>query len=191
MLLRVLAATLALVSAPAVPQTAVPAPEIPKVVCLTSPTTLSLGTAFRVGPRTLLSVKHVTAEPNCSIDGEPIKVTYTSPDADFSILSDDRSGPFLKVDCSGFVAGRKYLATGHARGLDELTTIELTATGEKDGQFSILWGVFTLIPGQSGGVITDKETGAAVGMINVYKYEEGLSGSVALRDTPLCRGTVA
>ena len=185
-MLKALAAMALLVSTPSVPQTVTPAPKIPRVVCFVTPTSLAMGTAFRIGPHLLLSVRHVTDEENCYIDGEAIKVTYKAPGQDFSILSDDRAGPFLKVDCGGFVKGRKYIAIGHARGLEQLTTVELTGTGTKSGQFSILSGIFTYVPGQSGGPTIDVETGAVVGTNNVYDMERGLSGSVALKDTPIC-----
>lgn len=179
------AAVLALVSAPAVPQ-AVESSPIPKVVCPVQ-FGYSMGSAVRIGPHLLISAKHVTSFPACFIDGHPIKVIYTSPDRDYSLLSDERTGARLKVDCGGFVAGRKYLAVGHARGLDQLTTIELMATGASSGGFDILTGVFTVIPGQSGGAIVDAETGKLVGLVNVYDMPAGRSGSVPLKDTPVCR----
>jgi len=158
---------------------------IPKVVCPV-PDGYSMGTAFRVGGSLLLTVKHVTAEAPCYIDGRPVKVLYTDPKRDFSMISDGSSGPSLKIDCGGFVKGRKYLAVGHARGRDELTTVELEATGDSNWGFSVLTGVFTVVPGQSGGPVIDAETGAVVGTVNVYEFTEGVSGSVPLRDTPVC-----
>lgn len=186
MILKLIVAA-ALVAAP-VPASApiALADPIPLVVC---PVTggVSMGTAFRISPHLLLSVKHVTNFPNCLVDGRKVKVVYTSPSQDFSILSDDRVGPFLRVDCGGFVTGGHYIAIGHARGLDQLTSIDLIATGITRGGFYALRGVFTVIPGQSGGAILDAETGKVVGTINVYDMPSGLSGSVELKDTSVCQ----
>jgi hypothetical protein len=167
--------------------TAVPyGDKIPKLICPASPTSYSAGSAFRVGPTLLVSAKHVTNFPHCFIDGREIHVTYTSPDKDFSLVTDDVAGPAYTVDCRGYIAGRKYLALGHARGLDHITEVELEATGVTLGAFYALKGVFTVIPGMSGGVIIDAETYKAVGIVNTYDAPEGLSGSIPLKDTPVC-----
>jgi hypothetical protein len=77
---------------------------IPEVICPGSDYT-SAGSAFRVGPDgLLLSVNHVTSEPNCAIDGKPINIAYASPTEDFSELIGDE-GPYLQIDCGGFVEG--------------------------------------------------------------------------------------
>lgn len=181
-----LLAAFSLVSAsPAIPQTIEPT-AIPKLVC---PTVggYATGSAFRIGPHLLLSVKHVTNFGTCTIDGRLAKVIYTSPASDFSVISDERSGPSLKVDCGGFVEGRKYLAIGHARGLDKLTIVELVATGKSFGGFYALRGIFTVVPGQSGGAVIDAETGRVVGTINVYDMQRGLSGSIELKGTSVCK----
>jgi hypothetical protein len=149
-----------------------------------------MGTAFRIGPQGLtLSVNHVTSSGRCFISGKEIEIAYKSPVADFSELN-GRPGPWLPIDCGGFVKDRKYLAVGHARGLDELTTVELTGTDtiDKDGQ-ARLEGVFSVIPGQSGGPVIDAETGRVVGTINMEDFEEGLSWSVPLKGTPVCRSS--
>jgi hypothetical protein len=47
--------------------------------------------------------------------------------------------------------------------------------------------VFNVIPGQSGGPITpEDEPDRVVGTVNVYDAAIGNSGSIALRDTPIC-----
>ena len=163
-----------------------PQPMIPKVVCPTV-FAVSMGTAFRVSPHLLVSVRHVTNWPVCEIDGQAIK-SWNDPDKDFSLIADDRAGPFLKVDCGGFVKGRKYIAVGHARGLDQLTIVEMIATGITRGGFYALSGIFTVVPGQSGGPIIDAETGKVVGTVNTYDAANGLSGSIELKGTALCHG---
>jgi hypothetical protein len=161
----------------------VPPKAVVQVIC-PMPGGWSAGTAFRVG-KYLLTVNHVTKPGTCEIGGVPVKVLYASPTKDFAILAGDE-GPFIPVDCGGFVQGKKYLAIGYARGLPFQTKVELVATGQKSGQFSILRGVITVIPGQSGGPIVDADTGRVVGTVNVYNFEQGWSGSVALADTPIC-----
>lgn len=156
-------------------------PEVVRVDCL-----LGRGSAFRVGPNMLLSVAHVTSMPLCNIGGKPF--TVIEKRGDFTVLQvADTSRSWLKIDCGGYVKGHRYQAIGYARGLDTQTTIDLIATGEKDGQMSQLEGVFTVIPGQSGGPIIDEDTGEAVGTTNTFEPEQGLSGSVALSDTPVCK----
>lgn len=163
---------------------------IPKVVCpvYAGPVLqgFSMGTAFRVGGHLLLSVKHVTNVGNCLIDGKPITVTYQGPDQDFSMISAS-AGPRIAIDCGGFVKGHRYVAVGHARGRDELAFISLDGTGIKVGQYSLLTGVYTVIPGMSGGPVIDMDTGKVVGLVNAYDMQHGISMSVALKDTPACR----
>jgi hypothetical protein len=183
----------ALLAVPASVAPAVPLldQQIPKVVCpvYAGPVLLgwSMGSAFRIGPHLLLSVKHVTNYDACYIDGRKITVNYTSPDSDFSIISDSQDGPSLKIDCNGFRPGRKYLAVGHGRGLDQLTTVELTGTGVTIAGQAALKGIFTVVPGMSGGPVVDAETGRVVGTTNSYMMDKGLSGSVELKNTSVCK----
>lgn len=152
---------------------------------------ISAGTAFRVGPTGLmLSVNHVTSEPNCVIGGKPINLAYASPRSDFSELQGDE-GPYLSIDCGGYVKGRKYLSIGFARGVSPATVIELEATGEHNGGQAILTGMVPVIPGMSGGPIIDEQTGRVVGVNNAENFERGLSWSLELKATPLCKGRVA
>jgi len=190
---------LALATALLVPSTVAPAnvnqvviPEtaIVQVIC---PVTggWSAGTAFRVGPTGItLSVNHVTKIGTCEIDGKPIGHVWASPTSDFSMI-DGTPGPSLKIDCGGFVKGKTYLAIGYARGAPFLTTVALQATGQKANGFAVLVGIFTMIPGQSGGPLIDAETGKVVGTNNVYNMEQGWSGSVPLSDTPVCKKNIA
>ena len=189
----------ALIATPAIPQTTGDAaeattrenidpaefPEVVQVFCRTGPMTGTVGTAFRVSASILLSAAHATTHGDCSIRGEPFKVLETY--GDFAILQQDKAAPkWLTIDCGGFVRGKTYRAIGFARGLPTQTEVEVRATGESFHGFSRLWGVFNIIPGQSGGVFLDAETGKAVGVINVYNAERGDSGSIALKDTIIC-----
>lgn len=145
------------------------------------------GTAFRIGSY-FLSVNHVTTGPaKCFIGSTPISVSYASRSSDFSMLDADK-GPYLPVDCGGFVKGHRYVALGYARGVDQITSVDLVATGDhlSDGQ-AVLSGIFAIVPGMSGGPILDADTGKVVGTNNVENFEEGMSGSVALKDTPVCK----
>ncbi len=155
-------------------------PEVVKVVCLTG-----TGTAFRVSPALLLSVAHVTKLSGCGIGKNLIK--QISAEGDFSVVSDGAGGPWLTVDCIGFVKGRRYVAVGYARGLDTITEVELTAEGRVLNGFDVLTGVFTVVPGQSGGPVIDRETGRVVGAINAYDPFKGYSAATALKDTTICK----
>jgi hypothetical protein len=162
--------------------------SIVQVLCFTKDSIYS-GTAFRVGPDGLgLSVNHVTSVGgSCWVAGKPLNLAYKSPKLDFSEIEMD-DGPYLQIDCGGFVKGRNYLAIGFARGVSPATTVELTGTGATDpsnGQ-SILTGMVPVIPGQSGGPVIDEETGRVVGTVNAENFEEGLSWSVPLSSTPVC-----
>jgi len=157
-------------------------PMVHMVRCATA-----TGTAFRTGKYTYLSVSHVTRNPNCTIDGQTPKLLWEDPERDFAILHlEPKTDRGLKIDCGGFVKGRHYVAIGHARSMSEQTRITLVATGENEGGFAVLRGLFTVIPGMSGGPIWDKETGKVVGTTNVYNPHRAISGSVALRDTAVC-----
>jgi hypothetical protein len=48
-----------------------------------------------------------------------------------------------------------------------------------------------VIPGMSGGPIVDAETGRVVGTVNKENFEAGLSWSVQLKDTPICKKGIA
>lgn len=190
MLKLLLAASLALVPvASVVPQTP-DQPIIPKVVCLQTGG-YSAGSAFRVGPTYLLTARHVISEGKCQIDGQPVKVIYTSARSDFAILEDTRPGKSIAVDCGGFQEGHRYVAVGHARALDDLTVVPLFGTGQHDGAWAVLAGIFEVQPGQSGGPIIDADTMKVVGVVNAADWESGKSFSIALKDTPICGGGIA
>ena len=192
MLLRSLCATALLVSTTAVPQPVEEDP-VPKVICRV-PGGYIAGTAFRVGPQYLITVGHVIAQGKCEIDGQPIKVAYRSAKADFAILEDERAGKSLMVDCNGYQEGRQYIIRGHARGLDTLIDVPAIALGrhyDDTPTLSLLVGVFTAQPGQSGGPIIDAQTGKVVGTTNTGDWKSGITGSVELKGTSICGGNVA
>lgn len=189
MLRSLLAAALLAIPAPTMPQTVQPSPIV-QVKC-PIPGGYSMGTAFRVGPSLLVSVNHVTKYPGCMIAGRPIKVLYSSQSRDFSMITDGEVGPYLHVDCGGFVKDYDYNAVGYARGAPFRTTVTITATGVLERGVEALVGIFTVIPGQSGGPVLDSGSGYAVGTVNFYDAERGISGSVELKDTPVCGVAIA
>jgi hypothetical protein len=156
-------------------------PEVVRVRCFGS-----TGTAFYVSPNTLISVAHVTDDQPCLAGGKPFEVI--SKQGDFSFLKVEEPSPsWLRVDCNGFVTGEKYTAWGFARGLYTLTTVDIIAKGHMLFGFYRLWGVFNVIPGQSGGPITPADDPLrVVGTVNVYNAAIGDSGSTAIKDTWLC-----
>jgi hypothetical protein len=156
-------------------------PEVVRVRCFGSS-----GTAFYVGPKTLISVAHVTDDQPCRAGDKPFEILGQS--GDFSVLMvDEPVDRWLRIDCNGFVAGEKYTAWGFARGLYTLTSVDIVAKGHMLFGFYRLWGVFNVIPGQSGGPITPADDPQrVVGTVNVYNAAIGDSGSTPLKDTSLC-----
>lgn len=155
-------------------------PAIVKVSCLTGS-----GTAFYIGPRTLVTVAHVLTG-GCFAGGKRFEVVSES--GDFAILKvAERSRHWLQIDCKGFIGGKRYTAYGYARGLDTITSIDSESKGDIRFGFSRLQGVFHVIPGQSGGPFIDPASGKAVGTVNVFDPFRGDSGSMALKETSLCR----
>jgi hypothetical protein len=156
-------------------------PEVVQIMC-----DKVAGTAFRVSPQVYLSVAHVTHNSGCEINGQPFKEVHQ--EGDFAVLSSDTPDQrWLKVDCEGFRRDHRYVAIGYAQGLPTLTEVDLDALGQRDSQLSLLRAVFTVIPGMSGGPIVDGETGEVVGTVNTYNSEDGVSGSVELKRTSVCR----
>jgi hypothetical protein len=191
MLVRVLAASLLLVSSPAIPQVDIHRqPPVPKVVCRAA-TGYVMGSAFRVGPQYLITAAHVSNNPHCQIDGQDIHIVYTSRKLDFAILEDDRAGSSIPVDCGGFKVGHKYYAVGHARGADDLFAIPMFETGLTEDGMAVLAGIEEAQPGQSGGPIVDPETMKVVGVVNAADWETGKTYSVELKGTSICGGTLA
>lgn len=150
-----------------------------RIVCLGT-----MGTAFRISEKTAVSVAHVTNSAICAIGNKLINAV-SPKDQDFSLVTVE-PGPFLQIDCGGFVKGRRYVSRGFARNAPEETEVEMYATGETLRGFYVLRGTFTMIPGMSGGPVLDPETGKAVGTNNVYNYQDGISGSIPLKDTSVC-----
>src|SRR5690349_5764223 len=116
MLFRGLAATALLIPSPVAPATVAPmvviSPEaIPLVMCIAKDGTYA-GSAFRIGNGLMLSVNHVTSSGQCFIGNAPIIVKYKAAAQDFSMIGGGE-GPFLTIDCSGYVKGRDYIALGH------------------------------------------------------------------------------
>ena len=189
--LALLAAAFSLASA-SPPPTYEPSDDaIPRIVCYL-PGGWITGSAFRVGPKYLITAKHVIAQGTCVINGRPVTIVYKSAKEDFAILEDDRLwGGRIPVDCNGYQLGHEYIAWGHARGIEELVTVTAIAvTGHYTdlSYLKLLSGIFSAQPGQSGGPIVDAETGRVVGIVNTGDWENGLTGSVELKTTPICGG---
>jgi V8-like Glu-specific endopeptidase len=175
-----------LVSAVSGPRIGIEPDDVPEVVRVDCGE--SRGSAFWVGPNVLITAAHVSTNKGCTIYGEPIRVLrYGGKDGDFAVLVSKRTSAYwLQKDCSGYVKGQSYTAIGYARGLATLTAIDLEATGEDAWGMARLWGIFTLVPGQSGGPIINPDTGKVVGVVNTYSASIGNSGSVELRRTSIC-----
>lgn len=169
------------------PPTFVTNPYIERVDCLEG-----RGTAFKLDTGLWVSVNHVTKLTACSVDGLPIKVTYSDPVGDFSTFDlpgDNRAGG-LHADCSGYRDGQWYHATGHARGLPVLQSLPVMFSklvqwaGANRGWSVLVYNA--VIPGQSGGPMLNSY-GNAVGTVNAFNPFYPVSFSRALRDTIICQ----
>lgn len=159
------------------------APEVPLVNCK-----LTAGSAFRISPTLLVTARHVAVGAACEINGEPLKVIYSSKTLDYSILKSATPSPdYLAVSCDGFQAGQLYVAIGHARGMSQVLSVPLMGTGHSDAGEALLVGILTAQPGQSGGPVIDATTGKVVGIVNAADWENGITESTALKDTPVCK----
>lgn len=149
------------------------------------------GTAFRVGRHHFLSVAHVTAMSECTVEGHPITVTEQNGEKDFSQFDADFAGPILRVSCEGYHAGEYVWSTGYAKGLPFQTAIALYTTYIKDsGGKRVFIGPYAVIPGMSGGPVMNAH-GEVVGTVNAYIPQTGISFSRDLRDTSVCQKAVA
>lgn len=149
------------------------------------------GTAWRNGIGSYVSVNHVTSQPGCMIDGEPVNVTYFDADDDYSSVRTSVFGTHgLKINCDGFKDGEVYLAIGHARGLPVQRAMFVTASDNLTKiaswkGFTALYGKDRYIPGMSGGPVLNSRN-EVVGLVNGYNGILPISYSQPLKDTAAC-----
>lgn len=161
-------------------------PQVVQIMC-----DRSAGTGFRVGTHAIVSVDHVTSDPGCKVNGEPVKVTHADGAKDFSVSRSVTYAEGLKINCDGFVDGQLYLAVGHARGLPVQRAMVVQASDEATRLAS--WkGFYVLIgdrfiPGMSGGPVFNK-AGEVVGTVNGYSAIYPLSYARPLSETAICQG---
>lgn len=191
MLKALLAVALLLIPGPSTADEPAPSPA-PIAVMMDAPTVQlvncdsSAGSAFRIGPHTFVSAAHVTSDSGCTIGGQSYQIKYQGTKLDYSILTDDRTGPWIDVDCNGFVKGHTYIAIGHPRILAQSVAIPMVSTGMETGGEAVLVGILEAQPGMSGGAIIDAETLKVVGIVNMAEWEDGLTFSLELKNTSVC-----
>ena len=178
--LALLGATLAFVSA--TPRLAGPDPAAVALIVCKGPdlgTGVRLGTAFWIGPRRLITAAHVTSHGRCAIGGTPLDVVREDGVLDVAELRSTAPHPFLPFRCTGFRAGRHYLAIGFIAGRSR-ADLPWRATGRRDasGQHEF---VGQAEPGMSGGPVLDL-SGRAVGVVD----QRFPARSRALEETHLC-----
>jgi len=206
MLTRLLAASLALVSVPAIPQATpmTPAklikllprsePLQPDVVFQDYPLVKRVdciegrGSGFRVGENHMFTAAHVASLTNCMIEQMPISVTEQDDLNDFASFDVADGVPHgLAIDCDGYKPSHWYWAIGYAMGRNTQTAVQVYATifFDPDGQ-RILIGHHAFVPGMSGGPVIDPDTGKVVGIVNAYDPANGISISSELKFTSAC-----
>jgi hypothetical protein len=147
------------------------------------------GTAFRVGSGAFATARHVTHGRRCTIDGEPVNVTWESEELDLAVIRTKVYGKALPIDCGGYKDGEAYAAIGYALGQPRQRVIFTLFMADLDARlprwmkFRTLFGD-RFIPGMSGGVNLSKL--GVVGMVNGFNRDAPLSYSLQMKDTPLC-----
>jgi hypothetical protein len=151
------------------------------------------GTGFKLVDGTWVSANHVTENANCKVDGIPIIVTGYDERTDYSTFTvpGDRRVGGLTPDCSGYRDKTWYHGTGHARGLETLTSTPVLFSNFMQGNHSRNWAVLIynrFIPGLSGGPVLNN-AGEVTGIVNAFAIFFPASFSIALKDTPLCHAS--
>ena len=148
----------------------------------------SRGTAFRVGPNEFMTVAHVAANYGCTINGAPFTIRTINWKLDAAEIDlPIRKLGAIEVSCDGFIPGKWYYAVGYAYGLPYQSMIAVYAVkNPHNSGMQIFKGRGTFIPGMSGGPVLDDQ-GRAVGTVNAYNADYGLSFSRAFKDTIVCQ----
>lgn len=150
------------------------------------------GTAFQIGPDTLMTAQHVTANGPCSIDGEPVETVKENASLDYAILR-GKGSAVLRISCERPRKGRVYRGIGYAGGTYRM---DARLTGKRGYFLNLrqlsLWGMSMFdgnsIPGMSGGPILDS-SGRVVALINAGNHRLNSTLGRAMADTSLCRST--
>jgi hypothetical protein len=159
--------------------------QVRQVLCDTA-----RGTAFRVGIGAMVTARHVTHGRRCTIDGEPVNVTWESEELDLAVIRTKVYGKPLPIDCGGYKDGEAYAAIGYAFGQPRQRVIFTLFMADLDARLPRWMKFRTLvgdrfIPGMSGGINMNRR-GVVVGVINGFNRDAPLSYSLAMKDTPLC-----
>lgn len=184
-LLALLAAPLLVSAAPADEPVFATIQQVRQVLC-----DKTRGTAWRVGSGAFVTARHVITGTGCTIDGEPVEITWQSAEKDMAVLRTKVWGVGLEVDCGGFIDGQAYAGIGYARGgplqrvIFVMFSQNLHDTLPRWNDFSTLWGN-RWIPGMSGGAVFNQD-GKVVALVNGYNSGVPLSYSQALKGSPLC-----
>jgi hypothetical protein len=150
------------------------------------------GSGFKLKDGRWVSVNHVTTNDNCTVDGQPITVTYADPNGDISIFSVDlglRGG--LEIDCGGYRDHLWYHGQGFADGLPIVRSVPVMDYEQlREMAIDRGWGVLAynrFIPGMSGGPVLDSISGKVVGTVNAFSPFFPISFSRELKETVLCQ----
>lgn len=136
---------------------------IVRVFCLLANGGASVGTAVKIGPDLYVTAAHVVDEGVCTADSSPITEVRTNTDLDFATFRGAIGPAQMIVSCSGYRAGRIYIARGFGGGGYANFELPWIATEAAYGKQTVFVG--EALAGMSGGPVIDRN-GTIAGIVN-------------------------
>jgi hypothetical protein len=145
------------------------------------------GTAFKIEGGQWVTVRHVSANGGCTLNGRRVYQTHADQIGDFALIDNgDSTTGGLKVDCGGFRDGEWYHGIGFGQGVLQSKSVRYSLFHTLlYGRASSVLFANRFVPGMSGGPVLNA-AGEVVGTVNAYGIEQRVSFSRELKRTKLC-----